>query len=88
MDIFAKAKFIEKRGLEIVVALAGALVLFSAWVFYFYAWRAVGVVENSGVTGIDVRERVLDEVAQDLQNRATNLEKLKRQNLSSEDIFR
>lgn len=88
MDIIKSARFIEKRGLETVVVLAFVVLAVAGLVFYFYAWRAVAAVENSGVVGISVREKILDEVAKDLEDRALRLEKLKTTPLFLRDIFR
>lgn len=88
MDIIKLAKFIERRGLEAVVVLALAVLVVAGLVFYGYAWRAVTAAESSGVVGISVREKILDEVAKDLEDRALRLEKLKTTPLFLRDIFR
>ena len=88
MNILKSAKFIERRGLEIVIILALAALALAGLVFYIYAWRAVNAVESSGVIGIGVREKILDEVAKDLRDRESNLEKLKVSPLLLRNIFR
>ena len=87
MDFIKSAKFIEKRGLEVVVVLALIVLAVAGLVFYVYAWRAVNTVGSSGVIGIGVREKILDEVAKDLEDRAAILEELKRSPLSLRNIF-
>ena len=87
MDFIKSAKFIEKRGLEVVVVLALIVLAVAGLVFYVYAWRAVNTVGSSGVVGIGVREKILDEVAKDLEDRAAILEELKRSPLSLRNIF-
>ena len=87
MNSIKSAKFIEKRGLETVIILALVVLAVSGLVFYVYAWRAINAVESSGVVGIGVREKILDEVAKDLEDRAAILEELKRSPLSLRNIF-
>ncbi|MBI4119145.1 MAG: hypothetical protein HY452_02690 [Parcubacteria group bacterium] len=88
MNILKSAKFIEKRGLEVVIVLALVVLALAGLVFYVYAWRAVNAMESSGVIGIGVREKILDEVAKDLSDRAAHLEKLKVSPLLLRNIFR
>lgn len=88
MDFIKSAKFIEKRGLEAVIVLAFIVLAVAGFIFYVYAWRAVNTVGSSGVVGIGVREKILDEVAKDLEDRADRLEKLKTSPLLLRNIFR
>ena len=87
MKILETGKFIEQKGLELVVALAVLAILFSGWIFYFYSWRAVSTAE-SNFKGIILKESDLDEAVVGLDERSANLEKLKQVKLSPPDIFR
>lgn len=87
MKILETGKFIEHKGLEIVVILAVLMILFSGWVFYFYSWKAVDTAEVS-FRDIVLKESDLDEILVDLDERAANLGKLKQVRPSPPDIFR
>lgn len=74
--------------MEAVIVLAFVVLAVAGSVFYVYAWRAVNTVGSSIVVGIGVREKILDEVAKDLEDRAGRLEKLKTSPLLLRNIFR
>lgn len=87
MNIFEAGKFIQKKGLEIVALLSVAVVLAAGWIFYVYSWKAVESSED-GLSNVLLKEKQLDEVVSDLNERSANFEKLRQNRLSPRDIFR
>lgn len=81
-------KFIEEKGLEIVVALAVGVILLAGWVFYAYSWKAVDSAEEMGLKEVALKEGYLNDIMADLDKRSVNLERLKQNRFSPGDIFR
>lgn len=87
MNTLETGKFIQNKGLEIVVILAMVVVLMAGWIFYAYSWKALDAQEG-GLNEALLKEKQLDEVVSDLTERSSNLEKLRQNILSPRDIFR
>lgn len=81
-------KFIEEKGLEIVVALAAGVILLAGWVFYAYSWKAVDSASEMGFKEVTLKEGYLNDIMADLDKRSANLERLKQNRFSPRDIFR
>ncbi len=80
-------KFIEKNGLKIAVAAAAAVLLFSGWIFYFYAWRAISEAASSTAASPGLRQTLLETVIKDLDKRSAEGDRLKSYPLRTRDIF-
>ncbi|MEK9174427.1 MAG: hypothetical protein AAB725_00450 [Patescibacteria group bacterium] len=81
-------KFIEKKGLEIVVTVAAILLLFSGLVFYFYAWQALNEAANSTAAAPSIKQALLEVVVRDLDERQDKLNKLKESPEPARNIFK
>ena len=81
------AKYIDRNGRIIIFAFAFAVILISGFVFYYFAWRSVVFVENSGLADNELNKKKLTDVLSDIDERSNALSDLKREQLSVPDIF-
>lgn len=88
MKILDIGKLIERKGFEIIVVTFVIMLFVSGLVFYFYAWRSIDYAQNSGFEDVGIKKDVLEDVLNDLDRRASDLEKLKREPINVQDIFR
>lgn len=81
------AKYIDRNGRIIIFAFAFVVILISGFIFYYFAWRSVSIVENSGFANNDINKKKLTDVLSDIDERSNALSDLKREQLSVPDIF-
>jgi ABC-type phosphate transport system permease subunit len=81
------AKYIDRNGRIIIFAFAFAVIIISGFIFYYFAWRSVVFVENSGFSDNELNKNKLTDVLSDIDERANALSDLKREQLSVPDIF-
>ena len=81
------AKYIDRNGRIIIFAFAFAVILISGFIFYYFAWRSVVFVENSGLSDNELNKNKLTDVLSDIDERSNALMDLKQEQISVPDIF-
>ncbi len=88
MDNLTIAKFIEREGLKIIIAVGVVVAAVSFWIFYVYGFGSIETVSNLQADSPALKQGLIDDVIKDLDSRESGLAKLKQTPLSVSDIFR
>lgn len=88
MKILDIGKLIEKKGFWIITGTFVVMLFVSCLIFYFYALRSIDYAQNLGFGDIGINKNVLEDVLRDLDSRESDLNKLKREPINVQDIFR
>ncbi len=68
-NILKLARFIERHGGTVIFMIGVVILLFSAWVFYFYGWRAVNLTPEPIFQIVELKQDKLEKVLSDLKDR-------------------
>lgn len=82
------AKFIEREGLKIIMAVGAVVVAVSFWIFYAYGFGSIDIVSDLQANSPTLKQGLIDDVMKDLDSKESNLIKLRQTPLSASDIFR
>ncbi|MEK7077945.1 MAG: hypothetical protein AAB911_00050 [Patescibacteria group bacterium] len=88
MNNLTIAKFIEREGLKIIIAVGVAVLAVSFWIFYVYGFGSIDIVSDLQANSSVLKQGLIDDVVKDMDSRESALIKLKQAPLTASDIFR